>query len=144
MNHKRALFWHEHIGGNQFRLRIRDMDPHCQRQWWFFDSRTRTIRAASRGNFVLSNQRGYGFRIGVAAVVRQWRGENYQRIKFFTTRYRNIQNNGKKCLDVHGGHDHHHRHVHFWNCHNGMNQGWWIDQNKPGTTRNPYPDGRKF
>jgi len=29
-------------------------------------------------------------------------------------------------LDVHGGHNHNGRHVIFWNCHNGPNQGWTL------------------
>jgi len=144
MAQRRALFWHEHIGGHQFRLRIRDNNPENIRQWFVFDSRTRTIRAWGRRSHVISNQMGVGFRIGHSAVVRIWRGENYQRIQWHDTARRTIRNNGGKCLDVHGGADHNNRMTTWWNCHNGLNQGWYIDQQGVRYPRNPLNDGLKF
>ena len=48
---------------------------------------------------------------------------------------------------MHGGHDHQNRHVIFYNCHNGANQGWSIDTTLPKEVQYPpYPlgDGVKF
>lgn len=140
----RALFWHEHIGSNQYRLRIRDNNPENNKQWWTFDDRTKTIRAWARRNFVIANQQGYAFRIGVAATIRVYRNTNYQRIRWYNGRYRNIRNNGRKCLDVYGASNTNMRHVTFWNCHNGINQQWYIDQQGISYPRQPLPDGRRF
>lgn len=51
----RALFWHEHIGGGQYRLRIRNNASYNDRQWFVFDSRTQTIRASADRRLALSN-----------------------------------------------------------------------------------------
>jgi hypothetical protein len=56
--------------------------------------------------------------------VREWRREVHQKIRVFGGNTRNIRNDGGKCLDVHGAHNSHMRHVIWWNCHNGANQGW--------------------
>jgi hypothetical protein len=117
----RALYWAEHIGGSQFRLRIRNNQPKENKQWFVFDRRSRTIRTFSRRNYAVSNQRGYGFRIGVAAVARQYKNEVHQRLSFYGGSRRNLRNVAQKCLDVHGGANRHRRHVIFWNCHNGLN-----------------------
>jgi hypothetical protein len=134
MHTGKNLYEAEHIGGNQYRMRIRNFNiRQLRRNWrfaekgWFtFDQRTRTIRSWTRRSFALSNQAGQGFNIGQAAVVRQWRSEVYQRIRVYGGNRRNIRNDGGKCLDVHGGHNHNGRHVIFWNCHNGPNQGWTL------------------
>ena len=76
MHGNKALFWHEHIGGYQYRLRIQAHDPVNKRQWWIFNSRTRTIRPILRRNYVLANQRGVGFRINYAAVIRVYKGQD--------------------------------------------------------------------
>jgi hypothetical protein len=144
MQFNRALFWHEHIGANQYRLRIRDNNPTCNKQWFTFDRRTNTIRAWSRRNYAIANQKGYGFRIGVAATIRPYTGDNTERIQWHGGSRRNIRNNGAKCLDVHGKSNTHHRHVIFWNCHNGLNQAWYIDQRGILYRRAPLPNGRKF
>jgi len=144
MSGGRALFWHEHIGSNQFRLRIRNHMPGEGKQWFVFNKRTRTIRSAGRRQFAISNQKGYGYRIGVAAVIRPWIGEIYQHVAYYGGRYRNVRNNGGKCLDVHGKHNSHHRHVIFWNCHNGANQGWVLDRRGVRYPKQPLPNGRRF
>lgn len=127
----RALYWEEHIGGNQYRLRIRNNQPKNNRQWFVFNRRSRTIRAWANRGYVISNQQGYAFRIGVAATVRPYKNEIYQKSAFYGGSRRNIRNNGQKCLDVHGGVNRHRRHVIFWNCHNGLNQAWYIDTKMP-------------
>jgi hypothetical protein len=58
MDAHRAVFSHEHIGSNQFRLRIRANDPDNNKQWFVHDSRTKTIRANWQRNYVLANQLG--------------------------------------------------------------------------------------
>lgn len=140
----RALFFHEKYGKNQFRLRIRDNNPENNRQWWTFDDRTKTIRAWSKRNQVIANQRGQGFRIGKAAVVRTWGKEQGQRISWYGGAVRNIRNNGKKCLDVWGGKNKHYQHITWWNCHNGLNQAWYIDQKGIEYPKQPLKDGVKF
>jgi hypothetical protein len=97
-----------------------------------------------RRNYSIANQRGYGFRINVAATVRQYKGDNTERIRWYSGSRRNIQNNGRKCLDVHGKSNTHKRHVIFYNCHNGLNQAWFIDQRGPLYRRQPFGDGIKF
>jgi hypothetical protein len=80
MAENRALFWHEAIAGGQFRLRIRNNNPANNKQWWIFSSRTHTVRAWADRRQVISNQDGQGYKIGVAAVVRPWKGVNFQGI----------------------------------------------------------------
>jgi hypothetical protein len=144
MASNRALFWHEHIGGHQYRLRIRDNNPENNKQWWTFDSRTKTLRAWAKRGWVLANQRGTNYRIGVAATIRRYENNQYVRHLWFGGSRRNIRNLGKKCLDVHGGSNTHYRHVIFWNCHNGLNQAWYIDQRGVQYPRQPFNDGVRF
>jgi hypothetical protein len=140
----RALMAAEHIGGNQYRLRIRDSDFSDKQQWFTFDARTQSIRSWAKRGYALSNQKGYGFRIGVAATVRPYTGAIENRIRWFNGARKNIQNNGHKCLDVHGGSNTHNRHVIFWNCHNGKNQGWTIDQTQGHRHKQPIGDNQRF
>jgi hypothetical protein len=121
MKNNRALFWNEHIGGDQWRLRIRNNNPENMKQWFTFDARTKTIRAWLKRNYALSNQRGQGFKINVASVVRKYTGHNTEKVKWFSGKVRNIRNVAGKCLDVHGGSNTHNRHVIYYNCHNGLN-----------------------
>jgi hypothetical protein len=78
--------------------------------------------------------------------MRPYKNSFYQRIHWVAGSRRNIQNNGRKCLDVHGGSDSNNRHVIFWNCHDGLNQAWSVDKTIPKTQFPPYPlgDGIKF
>jgi hypothetical protein len=63
MSGGKNLYQAEHIGGNQYRLRIRNFNIRTYRRnwrlaeqgWFTFDSRTRTIRSWTRRNFALSN-----------------------------------------------------------------------------------------
>jgi hypothetical protein len=142
MKGRRALKMHEHIGGGQFRLRIQNNNAKDNKQWFVFDWRSKTIRASSNRKLVLANQKGTGFRIGVAATVRPYLNSYYQRSHWFGGSRRNIRNNGGKCLDVHGGSNTHMRHVIFWNCHNGLNQSWTVDRTLPKKiVFPPYPLG---
>jgi hypothetical protein len=140
----KSLFYAEHIGANQFRLRIHWNNPYDAKQWFIFDSRTNTIRANAKRSHCIANQLNTKFRINVATAVRPYRGINQDKIRWYSTSKKNIQNNGKKCLDVHGGSNTDNRHVIFYNCHNGLNQAWWIDQKTKTWPRQPLKDGVRF
>jgi hypothetical protein len=144
MTENRALFNAEHIGGNQYRLRIQDHNPDDKRQWFTFDSRTQTIRSYYKRGYALANQAGQGFNVNVAAVIRPYTGHNTEKSQWHSGSKRNIRNNGGKCLDVHGGSNTHNRHVIFWHCHDGLNQAWMIDQTQNSYTKAPLADGVKF
>lgn len=144
MKGSRALHIAEHIGGNQYRLRISNRNPESSKQWFVFDRRTRTIRSKKDRDMALSNQKGYQYRIGVAAVMRKYIKESYQRSAYYGGQFRNIRNNANKCLDVHGGRNTHMRHVIFWNCHNGKNQGWTLDRTGIRYHKYPLKDGVGF
>ena len=55
MAQSRAIFWHEHIGAGQYRLRIRNTNPANNRQWFIHDSRTHTIRSWADRRRAISN-----------------------------------------------------------------------------------------
>jgi hypothetical protein len=84
MKGNKALFWAEHIGGHQYRLRIQAHDPENKKQWFIFDSRTRTVRPILKKDYALANQRGTGFRINVAATVRKYTGDNTEKTRWYT------------------------------------------------------------
>lgn len=134
----------EHIGGGQYRLRIQNNTPRDKKQWWTFDSRSQTIRSWSRRNYVIANQKGYQYRIGVAATARPFTNDLYSRSEWFNGSRRNIRNFGGKCLTVNGAHNKHRRHVTFWNCGNGLHQAWIIDQNAYNWPKPKYPNGVRF
>jgi hypothetical protein len=140
----RALHITEHIGGHQYRLRIRDNSPYDHKQYFTFDSRTHTIRAFYSRTQALSVQAGQGFRNGVAGVMRKFLRQSNQYMQWHEGSRRNIRHNQGRCLDVHGGSNTHNRHVIWWNCHNGLNQGWTVDQNGPQYNKHPIADGIKF
>lgn len=74
---RRALTIAEHIGSNQYRLRIQNNDPYDLKQWWVFDWRTKTIRSASNRNRAISIQIGgtNWAANGYNAVSRDYQGE---------------------------------------------------------------------
>lgn len=76
--------------------------------------------------------------------MRAFKGDNTDRIRWINGSRRNIQNNGRKCLDVHGRSNTDNRHVIFYNCHNGSNQGWKLDQRGEISPRQPLGDRVKF
>lgn len=144
MSGNRALFWREHIGGNQFRVRIQDNNPASSNQWWAFDTRTRTVRAWTRRSYVLSGRQGHGLRRGIMVVIRTYRGETAQKIVWYNRSRQNVKFYNKFCLDVHGAVNRHLRHTIMWNCHNGLNQAWYVDQTAYTYPRQPLPDSRRF
>jgi hypothetical protein len=147
MASNRALFWHEHLGSSQYRLRIQNNNPGNNRQWWVFDWRSRTIRSLANRNQVISIRytvRNFYYN-GYDAVIQPFRSNNYyQRMRIYGGSRRNIRNVLNKCLDVHGRSNTHHRHVIWWQCHNGSNQGWYIDRVGYRYPRYPLADGVKF
>jgi len=61
MNSKRAIEVKEHVGANQYILRMADYDPIEENQQFMFDSRTKSIRQAHKKNFALGTRLGYGY-----------------------------------------------------------------------------------
>lgn len=76
--------------------------------------------------------------------MRPYKNTDYVRTIWYKQPKQNIQNYAQKCLDVHGGSNTHNRHVVFYNCHNGLNQGWTLDQNGEVSSTPPLEDGRRF
>jgi hypothetical protein len=144
MSGNRALFWRNHVGGNQFRTYIQDNNPADSKQWWSFDTRTKSIRAFAKKSHVLSGKIGSGFRRGSMVVIRPYKGENIQKIWWYNKSRQNVKFGGKICLDVHGGRNVNNRHVIYWSCHNGLNQAWYVDQTAFTYPKQPLKDGVKF
>jgi len=119
---------------------------HDIKQWWIFDWRTRTIRPQARRNYAISIQQGgkNWYYYHYSAVIRQFRGESLQKIRFFGGSRRNIRDQGVRCLDVHGNSNTNNRHVHWYKCHNGLNQAWYIDQRAVKYPAYPVRDGLRF
>jgi hypothetical protein len=148
----RQLFWNDQIGSGQYRLRIQNANPNNKRAWWIFDSRTKTMRSATHRNLVISNEINRGFQIGKAAVVRPFKGEQQQRLHFYSGCQHNVRNDKGKCLDIYGGKNANNQPITFWNCHNGDNQAWAISQIKLVQVKDhdtkdgkfPIKDGDRF
>lgn len=121
MQYHRVITRTEHIGYNQYRLRIHDTDVQDIHQWWVYDRRTNTIRADDKRSYVLANQYGQNFNVNVAAVARPFVDDNFVRISYFNDGLGTLRNNGKKCLDVAGGSNAHNAHLIFWHCHHHLN-----------------------
>jgi hypothetical protein len=121
MKDNRAILFAEHIGSHQYRLRIRNNNPYNLKQWWIFDYRTKSIRAASNRNYVISIQLGgnnWGAN-GYAAVTRPYKSQITQKLRWFNGTKKTIRDVGSRCLDVYGGRNTHNMHIHWWKCHNG-------------------------
>lgn len=121
MVENRAVAYFEHIGYDQYRLRLQDNDPTNRNQWFIHDSRTNTIRPINKRNHVLANQLGYRFTLNVAVVVRPYVNDLTVGIRWINGHFHNLQNNGGHCLDVAGYSNVYSAHIIFWNCHNGAN-----------------------
>jgi len=78
MTGARAAYWDEDIGSDQFRLRIRDNFPRDSKQWFIFDSRTKSIRGYSKRDYTVAIQLNAGWSQGSAVVLRKWIGDNSQ------------------------------------------------------------------
>jgi hypothetical protein len=146
MKTNRALFWSEHIGGHQYRLRIRDTNPGNNKQWFIFDWRTRSIRPQANRKLAISIQNGGNnwFYYHYAAVVKPFKGEQLQKIRWFNGARQNIRDIGVRCLDVHGNSNSNNRHVHWYKCHKGLNQSWYIDQKGITYPKQPLASGIRF
>lgn len=124
----RAIYRAEHIGAYQYRLRFRNTNPRDNKQWFVFDSRTKSIRAWADRSKAISGQVNQRYNNGNAANVRPWKNEIYQRTAWYGGSRRNIRNLAGMCLDVHGNSNSNGRHLIWYTCHNGANQAWYIDQ----------------
>lgn len=146
MRSRRALLYTEHIGSHQYRLRIRNNNPYNTKQWWIFDYRTKTIRAASNRNFVISVQKGgtnwryYHY----AGVVYRYTGHMLQKMRWYNSNRKTIRDVSNRCLDVVGNSDSHNRHTQWYKCHNGLNQGWLIDRKGYNYPVFPIRSGVRF
>jgi hypothetical protein len=65
----------------------------------------------------MSVRAGEGYKLGAAAVTRKYKGDQYQKMRFYGGTKRNIRNKGNKCLDV--GRDVNNTHVYWHSCRNG-------------------------
>jgi hypothetical protein len=144
MPESRALYLAEYIGGNQFRLRIRDNHPEDMNQWWTFDARTRTIRAWTKRDYSIANQNGAEYKVNHAAVISKFDNKKNQRSKWHAGETNNIQSYGHTCLDVVSRQDRHTQHLTWSNCQKWTSQGWKIDQTVIKYEQYPKSDGEKF
>jgi hypothetical protein len=67
-----------------------------------------------------------------------------QKIRWFNGSRRNIRDVSRRCLDVHGNSNTHRRHVHWYKCHNGLNQAWFIDRKGYNYPSQPLSPGVRF
>jgi len=139
----KALFWYEHLGSNQYNLRIRTNDPEQENQWWTFDSRTHTIRAWNKRTYAISTIHG-NLAHGQNAVLKPYTGQKNEIATWHAGSRQNVRNAGGFCLDVSGAGNNHHQVVIWHNCHTGENQGWFIDQEGAQFAHPPIKDGEKF
>jgi hypothetical protein len=56
----------------------------------------------------------------------------------------NIRDQGRRCLDVHGGSNTNNRHVHWYKCHKKLNQAWYTDRKGFNYPTYPLKNGVKF
>lgn len=134
------------MGRQQYRLRFRDHNPGNMKQWFVFDSRTKSIRAKANRKLAISVQWGgkNWYYNAYAAVVRPFANERIQQIRFFAGAKQNIRDIGLRCLDVHGKSNTNNRHLHWYKCHNGDNQAWYIDTKGINYGKHPLGSGVKF
>jgi hypothetical protein len=109
-----------------------------------FDWRTKTIRAYADRNKVISVQLGVQsvFQNNYIAVVRNYKGDSYQKMRMFPGTVRNIRNAVRKCLHAAG--NSHHNIVQWNQCNDGQNQGWYIDRVAVKYPVYPLASGVKF
>ena len=91
MKSKRAVQRINHVGANQYILRMRDFDPSNREQQWAFDSRTHSIREFYRRNYAIGLRNGQRFRVGAGNyVVTRPYNKQYQRWKWVAGRSKNF------------------------------------------------------
>jgi hypothetical protein len=126
MKSRRQIFWNEHLGNNEYKLRIQNANPNNQRAWFVVDSRTRTIRPSEKPDYVISNRIGQGFGRGKQAVVRPWRGEDAQMLSFYSGMHMTIRNEKEFCLTVEKGKDASNTPLVFDKCEDKAKDGWAV------------------
>lgn len=147
MKGRREIFWNEHLGNNEYKLRIQNSNANNQRAWFVIDSRTKTIRPSEKPDYTISNRHGHGFGRGKVAVVRPWRGEAEQMLSFFSGMHMTIRNEKGFCLTVEEGKDVANQPLIFDKCEDKAKDGWAVSALKivdVTTHKNPIHDGEKF
>ena len=74
------------IGNDQFKVRFATCHDTESRQWWNFHQMSRTVRAYSRNNYVLTNIAGNAWNgASYEAILRPWTRDNYNIVDFSTS-----------------------------------------------------------
>jgi hypothetical protein len=120
MSGNRVLYYNEHIGSYQYRLRIRRARGDV-REWFIYHPQTQTIRLAANRNLVISNPINKGVLKGQALVIRHYKTRD-QSI-YWDMRSGRLHNGRdmRFCVDVWGGRNADSQHTTLWTCHNGAN-----------------------
>jgi len=143
MSSNRVLYYNEHIGAGQYRLRIRKPKGDS-REWFVYHQKTQSIRLASRKSWAISNQLNYGVSRGKALVLRNYK--NSAQTIYYEPRTQRLHNgrDTRFCVDVWGGRNRDGTQTTFWSCHNGANQRWFFKY-YPGVPRNTgFRHGQRF
>lgn len=140
----RPIAYYEDIGQQQYQLRLQNNNPLDNKQWWFFDSRTNTIRSWDKHDFILAIEWGVGYKVGGRAVLRPDRKTHFGKTAFYMGAVRNIRNRAGLCLDVAGVRNEHMSHLIWWKCHDGLNQAWYLDEAGLKPEKYPFKDGLEF
>jgi hypothetical protein len=75
----KALFYHERFDANRYRLRIQNNQPFNSRQWFTFDSRTKSIRSVNFRNFAVASNTNQKMQHNAIAIIQRW-GTNKQKM----------------------------------------------------------------
>ena len=124
-------------------MRVQKFNPYDNKQWFIFNWRTKTIRYAANARMVVSIQiNGNNWNANYAAVVRQYRGQMLQKVRWFSGTRRTIRDVGQRCLDLPSMSPNYP--VYWKKCHGGQNQGWYIDRKGMNYPKQPLRPGVKF
>jgi len=126
LSKRRALIYYNR-SGHQWYLRIQNNNPYNIKQWWVFDWRTKSIRAAGNISLVVSiqlNGRNWKY-YNYYGVVRKYRGEQIQKVRWFNGRLHNIRDLSNRCLNVQSNYDAHLRYVMWYKCKSNMKGSAW-------------------
>lgn len=124
MGGKRVFYVAERMQFTQYKIRIRQSRGD-DREVFYYDDRTKTIRLQKDSRFVLSFESGNMGR-GRGLVVRPFRGKNDQRFFFRNYHFHNVQNKNL-CADISAFKDEQDTPVIGWTCHDGINQKFVIE-----------------
>jgi hypothetical protein len=144
MRGNRVLYWNEHIGHGDYRLRIRTARNDVGREWWIYHPQTQTIRLYSSRSYAISNKYNQGVQRGKAVVMRAYRTGD-QSI-YYDRRTHRIHNGRDErfCIDVWGGQNRENQHTTYWTCHKGANQRWQLKYYPSVPTNLGFRHGQRF